>query len=69
MVRPGNNLQSGHQPGPRRGGGARSAAERAAAPHRAAAAQRDALEVGKLPPQNNGRSRYRIAGEPREPTP
>jgi len=47
MVCPGNSLQSGHQPGPRRGGGARSAAELAADPYRADAAQRSALQGRK----------------------
>ena len=47
MLCPGNSLRSGHQPGPRRGGGARSAAERAAAPHRADAAQGGALQGRK----------------------
>lgn len=47
MAPPGNSLQSGHQPGPRRGGGARSAAGRTAAPYRADAAQRGALQGRK----------------------
>jgi hypothetical protein len=47
MVCPGNGLQSGHQHGPRRGGAAQSAAERAADPYRADAAQRGALQGRK----------------------
>jgi hypothetical protein len=69
MVCPGNSLQSGHQPGPRLGAGL-EAAPNARQTHTALTRPRGArYRVGKLPPQNNGRPRYRIAGEPREPTP
>ena len=73
MLCTGNSLRSGHQPGPRRDGGARRAAELAADPYHARAAltrlRRVGYAVEKLPRQNNGGSRDRIAGEPTEPAP
>ena len=69
MVCPGNSLQSGHQPGPRLGAGL-EAAPNARQTHTALTRLRGTRHrVEKLPPQNNGGSRYRIAGEPAEPTP
>jgi hypothetical protein len=54
MVCPGDSPQSGHQPGPRPCGVARSAAELAADPYRADAAQRGALP-GQKPATPNQR--------------
>ncbi|HEU4475218.1 MAG TPA: hypothetical protein VFR71_00780 [Methyloceanibacter sp.] len=69
MVCPGNSLQSGHQPGPDVAAGL-EAPLNSRQTHTALTRLRGARHrVGKRPPQNNGRSRYRIAGDPREPTP